>query len=99
MLWSEFLIGDESGLLSDSESRIERLWPHGSWSYSSSLREHRFSACSDTPRTTARPHWKSRESCTDRLPLPKTGTSGRALQGDAVTCCRRTSAMMRVAER
>ena len=61
MLWSEFVIGDESGLLSDSESRIERLWLHGSWSCSPSLREYRFSTYSNTPRATARPHWQCRE--------------------------------------
>ena len=41
MLWSEFVIGGESGLLSNSESRIERLWLHGSCSCSLSLRDYR----------------------------------------------------------
>src|SRR3954447_13191246 len=99
MLWSEFRIGNESDLLSDSESRIERLWLHGSWSCWPSLGEYRFLAYSDTPRATARPHWKCRESYTDRLPSPRTGRTGRAFQGNAVTCCRSTSAMTRAAER
>src|SRR3954447_14278827 len=81
MLWSEFLNGDESRLLSDWESRIERLWPHGSWSCSPSLREYRLSAYSDTPRATARPHWQCPEFYTDRLPSPRTGKIGRAFSG------------------
>src|SRR3954454_23935001 len=99
MLWSDFVIGSGSGLLSDSESRIERLWLHGSWSCSPSLWEYRFSACSDMPRATARPHWPCQEFYTDRLPSPRTGRIGRAFQGDAVTYCRSTSAMTRAAER
>src|SRR3954454_14600500 len=99
MPWSEFVIGTERDLLSDSESRIERLWLHGSWSCSPSLRDYRFSTYSDTPRATARPHWQCLESYTDRLLSPRTGRIGRALQGYAVTCCRHTSAMTRAAAR
>ena len=99
MLWSELITGGESGLVSDSECRIERSWLHGSWSCSPSLREYRFSTYSDTPRATARPHWQCRESYTDRLLSPRTGRIGRALQGYAVTCCRHTSAMTRAAAR
>src|SRR4051794_10110634 len=99
MLWSEFVIGNESSLLSDSESRIERLWLHGSWSCLLSLRDYRFSTYRNTPRATARPHWQCRESYTDRLLSPRTGRIWRALQGYAVTCCRRTNAMTRAAAR
>src|SRR3954453_3079044 len=99
MLWSDFVIGGGIGLLSDSEKRLERLWLHGSWSCSPSLREYYFSVYSNTPRATARPHWLCREFYTDRLPSPRTGRIGRALQGSAVTCCWSTSAMTRAAER
>src|SRR3954447_17379787 len=99
MLWSDFVIGGRSGLLSDSESRLERLWLHGSWSCSPSLREDYFSAYSNTPRATAGPHWQCREFYTDRLPSSRTGRIGRALQGSAVTCCWSTSAKTRAAAR
>src|SRR5215217_1025872 len=99
MLWSEFVFGGESGLLSDSKSRIERLWLHGSYSCSLSLRYYRSSTYINTPRATARPPCQYRESCTDRLPSPRTGRIRRALQGHAITCCRRTSAITRAATR